>query len=109
MNNIEKVLEFLRDNPAAKNPEIGKALGIDTDIVKAYINKLKGRGNIEVKGQGVTRTITVLKELPVSKHSYKKEVLNELLEIYLEDTRNSGSVPEKIELGKLIIKIIEKL
>ncbi len=109
MNNIEKVLEFLRNNPTATNPEIGKAVRIDADIVKAYISKLKARGNIEVQGQGVTRTITVLKELPVSKHSYKKDVMTELSDIFLEDIRNSVSISEKIELGKLIIKIIEKL
>lgn len=50
MNNIEKVLEFLRNNPTATNPEIAKAVRIDADIVKAYISKLKARGNIEVKG-----------------------------------------------------------
>ena len=45
----------------------------------------------------------------MSKHNYKKDVMTELSDIFLEDIRNSVSISEKIELGKLIIKIIEKL
>lgn len=109
MNNYEKVLECLRNNPTATNPEISLATGIDTDIVKVYIGRLKAKGCIEVERNGTDRTITVLKELPTSKHSYKKDVMTELLETYLVDIKESTSIPEKIELGKLIIKIIEKL
>ena len=50
------------------------------EIVKAYINKLKGHGNMEVKRQGVTRMIKVLKELPLLKYSYKKNVMIEFLD-----------------------------
>ena len=109
MTYIEKVLEYLRNNPTASNPEISDNLRINGDVVKDYISKLKSRGDIEVMGQGKNRTITVLKEQPVPKHIYKKKVLYELLDINLEDMRKSESIPEKIELGKLIIKIIEKL
>ena len=41
-NNIEKVLEYSGNNLMGKKLEIGKALRIDTTIVKAYISKLKG-------------------------------------------------------------------
>ena len=70
MTEINAILEYLRDNPKAMNPEIADNLKIDVNNVKANIGKLKARGYIEVQGQGVTRTITVLKEMPVSKHSY---------------------------------------
>ena len=49
--------------------------------MKAYINKLKGRGNMEDKRQGVTRMIKVLKELPLLKYSYKKNVMIEFLDL----------------------------
>lgn len=109
MTKINKILEYLRDNPRATNKEISEELKMDSDIVKSVISKLKIRGDIEVQGQGVTRTITVLKEPPVSKNEYKKDILRELLEIYLEEMREAGTVQEKIELGKLILKITEKL
>ena len=109
MNNIEKVLEFLRNNPTATNPEIAKAVRIDTDIVKAYISKLKARGNIEVQGQGITRTITVLKEMPVSKHSYKKGIVETMIDKYMEDFEDCGTLNDRIEVGKIILKLLEKL
>lgn len=74
MTEINAILEYLRNNPKATNPEIADSLKIDVNNVKANIGKLKARGYIEVQGQGITRTITVLKEMPVSKHSYKKKL-----------------------------------
>ena len=109
MNNIEKVLEFLRNNPTATNPEIAKAVRIDADIVKAYISKLKLRGNIEVQGQGLTRTITVLKELPVSKHSYKKGIVETMIDKYMEDFESCELLNDRIEVGKVILRLLEKL
>lgn len=52
MTEINAILEYLRDNPKAMNPEIADNLKIDVNNVKANIGKLKARGYIEVQGRG---------------------------------------------------------
>ena len=109
MTEITAILEYLRDNPKAMNPEIADNLKIDVNNVKANIGKLKARGYIEVQGQGVTRTITVLKEMPASKHSYKKEIIETMIAKYMEDFEDCGTLNDRIEVGKVILRLLEKL
>ena len=71
--------------------------------------QLKARGYIEVQGQGVTRIITVLKEPPVSKHSYKKEIIETMIDKYMEDFKDSETLNDRIEVGKVILRLLEKL
>ena len=72
-------------------------------------NAKKARGYIEVQGQGITRIITVLKELPVSKHSYKKEIIETMIGKYMEDFEDCGTLNDRIEVGKVILRLLEKL
>ena len=109
MTEINAILEYLRNNPTATNPEIADNLKIDVNNVKANIGKLKARGYIEVQGQGITRTITVLKEMPVSKHSYKKEIIETMIGKYMEAFEESGTLNDRIEVGKVILRLLEKL
>ena len=114
MTEINAVLEYLRDNPKAMNKEIADNLKIDYDNVKSYINRLKTGGYIEVQGQGITRTVTVLKEMPVrekptSKNSYKKEIIETMIDKYMEDFKDSGTLNDRIEVGKVILRLLEKL
>ena len=109
MTEINAILEYLRDNPKAMNPEIADNLKIDGDNVRANINKLKTRGYLEVLGQGVTRTITVLKEMPASKHSYKKEIIETMIGKYMDDFEDCGTLNDRIEVGKVILRLLEKL
>ena len=109
MTEINVILEYLRDNPKAMNPEIADNLKIDVNNVKANIGKLKARGYIEVQGQGITRTITVLKEMPASKHSYKKEIIETMIGKYMEDFEDCGTLNDRIEVGKVILRLLEKL
>ena len=109
MTEINAILEYLRNNPKAMNPEIADNLKIDVNNVKANIGKLKARGYIEVQGQGITRTITVLKEMPASKHSYKKEIIETMIGKYMEDFEDCGTLNDRIEVGKVILRLLEKL
>lgn len=109
MTKVNEILAYLRENPKAMNKEISDDLKMDSDNVKATIWKLKNSGAIEIQGQGVTRTITVLKELPVSKHSYKKEIIETMIDKYMEDFESCELLNERIEVGKVILKLLEKL
>lgn len=109
MTNYEKILEYLRENPNATNKDIAENTGISTDVSKAYVGRLKQKGYLEVTGVGINREILVVKDLPVSKNDYKKETIKFLIDAYKEDFERTDNIVERLELGKLILKLVEKL
>lgn len=50
----------------------------------------------------------MVKAPPVEKSSYKKEVITEMVDIYMEDFR-SASPTERVDIGKRITMLLEKL
>ncbi len=109
MTNNEKILEFLRDNPKATDQEIAEAVGILSNSVPIYIGRLKDKGWLEVQKDGKLRTILVAKELPISKNVYKKEIIETMIAKYMEDFEDCGTLNDRIEVGKVILKLLEKL
>ena len=97
MTKIEEVLEYVRSNTHATNKEIS--------VVRVYINRLKDKGYIEKVGS----EYKVLKEMPVNKSCYKQEIIKEMLEVYMDDFREIKVINEKIRVGELIIRLVDKL
>ncbi|MDU5803544.1 MAG: winged helix-turn-helix domain-containing protein [Fusobacterium periodonticum] len=105
MTKIEEVLEYLRCNTYATNKEISDDLNISEGVVRTYINRLKNKGYLEKTGT----EYRVLKEMPVNKSSYKQEIIKEMLEVYMDDFRELKVMNEKIRVGELIIRLVDKL
>ena len=105
MTKIEEVLEYVRSNAHATNKEISEDLKIGDGVVRVYINRLKDKGYIEKVGS----EYKVLKEMPVNKSSYKQEIIKEMLEVYMDDFREIKVINEKIRVGELIIRLVDKL
>lgn len=105
MSKFYAALEYVRDNPNASYDEITNAVGVSYDVAKEYVARLKRRGYLEKKG----RTYTVLKEPPASKSPYKQDIIKEMIESYMDDFRSNKAIGEKIRLGELIIRLVEKL
>lgn len=101
----EKMFEYLRENPKAPHKEIVENTGIHYDVVKTYMCRAKQKGEIKELEDG---GYEVIKEPPVEKSSYKKEIVMETIEIYREDFKNA--IPgERVGIGKEITKLLEKL
>lgn len=105
MTKIEEVLEYVRSNTFATNKEISEDLNISEGVVKTYLNRLKNKGYLEKAGT----EYKVLKEMPVNKSSYKQEIIKEMLEVYMDDFREIKVINEKIRVGELIIRLVDKL
>nr|DAR78199.1 MAG TPA: winged helix-turn-helix DNA-binding protein [Caudoviricetes sp.] len=105
MTKIEEVLEYLRCNTYATNKEISDDLNISEGVVRTYLNRLKNKGYLEKTGT----EYRVLKEMPVNKSSYKQEIIKEMLEVYMDDFRELKVMNEKIRVGELIIRLVDKL
>lgn len=105
MTKIEEVLEYVRCNTYATNKEIAEDLKMGEGVVKTYLNRLKNKGYLEKIGT----EYKVLKEMPVSKSNYKQEIIKEILESYMDDFRELKVINEKVRIGELIIRLVDKL
>ena len=105
MTKIEELLEYLRCNTYATNKEIAEDLRMGEGVVKTYLNRLKNKGYLEKIGT----EYKVLKEMPVSKSNYKQEIIKEMLESYMDDFRELKVINEKVRIGELIIRLVDKL
>lgn len=105
MTKIEEVLEYVRSNTFATNKEISDDLNMSEGVVKTYLNRLKNKGYLEKIGT----EYKVLKEMPVNKSNYKQEIIKEMLESYMDDFRELKAINEKVRIGELIIRLVDKL
>lgn len=80
-------------------------MNISEGVVKTYLNRLKNKGYLEKVGT----EYKVLKEMPVNKSRYKREIIKEMLESYMDDFREIKVINEKIRVGELIIRLVDKL
>lgn len=103
---LERVYNYLMDNPTASNKEISDALGVSYESIKTYVHRPKAKGLIEVGYEGDSRVCTITKEYPLSgtrkSGSYKQEVYVELVEGYREDFRECVTFEEKLKVGREI-------
>ena len=115
MTKIEEVLEYLRCNTYATNKEISDDLNISEGVVRTSkitssatptdANDLVNKGYLEKIGT----ESKVLKEMPVNKSNYKQEIIKEMLEVYMDDFRELKVINEKVRIGELIIRLVDKL
>lgn len=101
----EKMFEYLRENPKVSYKELEENAGIPYDVAKTYMCRAKQKGEIKELEDG---GYEVIKEPPVEKSSYKKEIVMEMIEIYREDFKNATPT-ERVGIGKEITKLLEKL
>lgn len=103
---LEKVYDYLIDNPRASNREISDDLRLDYNVIKSYVSRLKNKGLVGIHYDGKTRVGEIAKEYPVSyarkPKSYKHEVYIELVESYREDFRECVTFDERLKVGREI-------
>lgn len=103
---LERLYDYLADNPRATNRDIANDLGINYDVVRVYVNRLKVKGLIEIKFEGTTRVCEIVKEYPTSisrkPKTYKQEVYYELVEGYRRDFRDCVTFDERLKVGREI-------
>lgn len=104
ISKIKLMLEYLRDNPKATDEEIIKAIEISPETIRGYKYRLKKRGLLEVNSD---KSYKVLKES--SNTSYKRELYLEMVEIFMEDFNGTIEIKERIQIGKMILEILNKI
>lgn len=97
--------DIKRENPKASYKELEENAGIPYGIAKTYMHRAKQKGELKELQDG---SIEVVKEPPIEKSSYKKEIITEMIDIYMEDFR-AVSPSERVDIGKRITMLLEKL
>lgn len=100
----EKLFEYLRENPNAEYKDIQSNTDIPYGIARTYICRAQQKGELKKTENGWE----VMKEPPVEKSSYKKEVITEMIDIFMQDFREASPV-ERVDIGKRITMLLEKL
>lgn len=102
---ISKVLEYVSEKPEASSAEIAEALGSNKKVVDIYLTRLEKQERILISYLGNVRRIKVL-EAP---KEFKRSVYEMMVEKYLEDFEASKLYVERLEIGKLILRLLERM
>ena len=105
---IQRLKDYLREHPFATDQEIEEGIGIDPDIRRVYMSRLNRQQKIYVDDtEDGKRRILVL-EAPEG-DNFKREALQMMVDRYLEDFEAAQLYTERVEIGKMILRILEKL
>lgn len=110
MTKQDKLLTYLTEHPDAANSELSAALETDDTCIRTMLHRAKNRGWIEVANDGDEgkRRIIVLRE-PKKTYDYKKAILQDMCEAYYDDFMKAELYSERVEIGKMICRILEKI
>ncbi len=106
--NIPKIIEAIRNNPKATNKELSEMTGIGESSIRPCLHRMKSRGLIEDVGVN-QREFAILRELDDTRSTYKRDIFEMMVDKYLEDFEAAEMFGERVEIGKMIIRLLEKL
>ena len=110
MITIRGMMEYFQDHPEATNGEVAAALDGDADMVRHLLSKYKARGEFEVtQTPEGKRRVTVLRDLSKKTYDFKKCMLMDMCETYYADFLKAELYSERVEIGKIICRILEKI
>ena len=117
MTLIDKVFEYIREHPTDTPTEIGKALDIQRGHASTYIERLVEKGNIKIDYVDGKKTYVFLKErdsaiksLAIAEQAhFKRDIYQKMLNTYIEDFEGATGFNERVEIGKLILRLLEKI
>lgn len=107
MTKMQVLLAYLHENPKATNKEICEALDMAEGTVRTYIYRAERQGRITSETTEDGREIVV--KLEEARPGFKQETLMMMAEAYLDDFAAAVSYSERLEIGKMILRILEKL
>lgn len=102
--------ELLRAYPDKTNAELAELSNglMDHRMVGVYLKRLEKRGSIEVHFEEGKRIIDVI-DKPYVESNFKKETYEMMVDKYIEDFEDAETFQDRVEIGKMIIRILEKL
>ena len=109
MTLLDKLVEYVDNNPFADDDELANALNTTKKIIRIYLKRLENKESIKIDDADGKRVIKVLEIPEIKPQEFKRGVYEMMIDRYLEDFKETDSYQERIKIGNIIIKILERL
>lgn len=109
MTLLDKLVEYVDNNPFADDDELANALNSTKKVVRIYLKRLENREVLKIDEADGKRVIKVLEIPEIKPQEFKRGVYEMMIDRYLEDFKETESYQERIEIGNIIVKILERL
>lgn len=107
MTKYDKVLEMIKEDGTLTNQEYSKKSNIRDKTIAIYISRMEKRGTIRIVEENGKRII-----IPAEINypdNFKGETLELMVEKFIEDFENALTYDERLEIGKMILRILERI
>lgn len=107
MTKYDKVLEMIKEDGTLTNQEYSKKSSIRDKTIAIYISRMEKRGTIRIVEENGKRII-----IPAEINypdNFKGETLELMVEKFIEDFENALTYDERLEIGKMILRILERI
>lgn len=90
------------------NGELVERTGLNENLVKTNIHRLKKAGVIDSVSENGKRKFVILDGFN-SNQSQKKALYEDMIDIYMEDFVNASTFEDRLKVGREVRLLIEKL
>lgn len=104
----EVIFDEILKNPSISNKEIEKLTGLNENLVKVTVHRLKKLGMIDCKDENGKREFVVLNSFS-NDQSEKKVLYEDMIDIYMNDFVSASTFEDRLKVGREIRLLIEKL
>lgn len=109
MTLLDKLVEYVDNNPFADDDELANALNSTKKVVRIYLKRLENREVLKIDKADGKRVIKVLELPEIKPQEFKRSVFEMMADRYLQDFKEAELFQDRVEIGKMIVRILEKL
>lgn len=108
MKYANEVSEIVLAKPDVSAKEIATELNIEEGYARKIIWRMINRGWME-RGTDNGKSVLKVIRIPEKVYDFKKEMLKDMCDAYYEDFMKAELYTERVEIGKMICRILDKL
>lgn len=99
--------EIVKDN-FISNQDIMDRTGLNEDVVKTNVYRLKKAGLIDSLDEDGSRKFVILNNFRTNQ-SQKKALYEEMIDVYMDDFIHASTFEDRLKVGREVRLLIEKL
>ena len=109
MTKMDQMLDHLDAHPEATDGELSDLLQMDRRNIRTYLQRAKQQGRMTERFNGETRSITVHSPDQPAASNFKRDMYEHMLEMFIVDFDNAATFDDRLAIGTVLLRIVEKL